>query len=100
LHVLGLHGADLPAFADLFRIYARRDLAIRLLAGGLDGAGAVLALPAGRNAWLRSGARESAGKRAVVCAVALWAVAVAFPLCHSGESRNPSWGPSTFIECR
>ena len=35
----------MPPFADLFGIYARRDLAIRLLAGRLDGAGAILALP-------------------------------------------------------
>src|SRR5690606_16350047 len=53
-------------------IYARRDLDLRLLAGRLDGAGAVLALPAGRDAWLRSGAGDGAGGCTVVCAVAIW----------------------------
>ena len=62
---------------DLLGVHPRRDLAARLLAGRLDGPGPDRPLPAGRDAWLRSGAGGGSGRGALVHAVALRALEVA-----------------------
>jgi hypothetical protein len=70
-HPVGDRGDPLPALANLFGVYGRGDRAARALGRGRDGHYPVLPLPPLGHRRVRSGAKNLAGRCAVVASVEL-----------------------------
>ena len=70
-HAIGAGGLQLPSRANLLGLWRRSDRAVRAVGGRMDDAGAFAALPSLRHVRPRSGAEQSAIRRAMVSALAL-----------------------------
>ena len=94
LHALAAYRLSLPPFADLLRVCRRGARPLRPVGRRVDDARAADALPAVGHVGHRPRAGSCAARRALVCAVALWAVVVA-ELSWSmilSENRYPLFG--------
>src|SRR5882757_1282438 len=74
-HAVAAGRLQLPPSADLFGLWRRGDRALRVVGWWLDDAGAAFALPALGHLRHRQRTADRAARRAMVSALALWAMA-------------------------